>query len=58
VLQTATKPQGTPAADWDKLKSQTTGIFNGRRRHGAYAAKDYGRPNSFSGPRWKRIQPT
>ena len=28
-LQTAPKPDGTPAADWEKLKTQTTAIFNG-----------------------------
>src|SRR5450631_4599013 len=28
-LQTATKPDGTPDADWEKLKAQTSVIFNG-----------------------------
>jgi hypothetical protein len=40
-LQTATKPEGTSAADWDKLKSTTTGIFNNASGMSAYSAKDY-----------------
>jgi tetratricopeptide (TPR) repeat protein len=40
-LQTATKPEGTSAADWDKLKSTTTGIFNNAAGMSAYSAKDY-----------------
>jgi len=60
-LQTATKPDGTPAADWDKLKAQTTGIFNGAAGISAYqagvaasqakdtatAAKDYAKAEPF-----------
>jgi hypothetical protein len=37
-VQTATKPDGTPAADWDKLKVQTTAIFNGAAGISAYQA--------------------
>ena len=33
-LQTANKPDGTPHADWDKLKAQTAGIFNNAAGHG------------------------
>ncbi len=40
-LQTAAKPPDTPDADWQKLKSQTTGIFNNAAGMSAYAAKDY-----------------
>ena len=46
-LQTATKPDGTPAADWDKLKSTTTGIFNNAAGMSAYAAKDYAKAERF-----------
>ena len=46
-LQTATKPDGTPAADWDKLKSTTTGIFNNAAGMSAYAAKDYAKAEQF-----------
>jgi tetratricopeptide (TPR) repeat protein len=46
-LQTATKPDGTPAADWDKLKSTTTGIFNIAAGMSAYAAKDYAKAERF-----------
>ncbi len=35
-LQTATKPQGTADADWDKLKTQTAAIFNGASGVSAY----------------------
>ena len=40
-LQTATKPAETTAADWDKLKSTATGIFNNAIGMSAYNAKDY-----------------
>ena len=40
-LQTAAKPDGTSAADWKKLKSQATVIFNGADGMSAYQAKDY-----------------
>jgi tetratricopeptide (TPR) repeat protein len=46
-LQTATKPEGLPAADWDKLKSQTALIFNGAAGIGAYQAKDYAKAQQF-----------
>jgi tetratricopeptide (TPR) repeat protein len=46
-LQTAPKPDGTPAADWDKLKSQTAIIFNGAAGMGAYQAKDYAKAQQF-----------
>src|ERR1035441_325205 len=37
-LQTATKPDGTSEADWQKLKSQTSGIFNGAGGISGYQA--------------------
>lgn len=46
-LQTATKPDGTPAADWEKLKSQTAGIFNGAAGISAYQAKNYAKAQQF-----------
>jgi tetratricopeptide (TPR) repeat protein len=46
-LQTATQPQGTPAADWDKLKQQTAGIFNGAAGISAYQAKDYAKAEQY-----------
>jgi tetratricopeptide (TPR) repeat protein len=46
-LDTATKPQGTPDADWDKLKSQTGGIFNGAAGISAYQAKDYANAEKY-----------
>jgi tetratricopeptide (TPR) repeat protein len=46
-LQTATKPDGTPAADWEKLKSQTAVIFNGAAGISAYQAKDYAKAERF-----------
>jgi tetratricopeptide (TPR) repeat protein len=46
-LQTATKPQGTPDADWEKLKTQTTAIFNGSAGLGAFQAKDYGKAEKY-----------
>ncbi len=46
-LQTAVKPDGTLAADWDKLKSTTTGIFNNAAGMSAYAAKDYAKAERF-----------
>jgi tetratricopeptide (TPR) repeat protein len=44
---TAVKPADTPAADWDKLKTQTTAIFNNAAGMAAYAAKDYGKAQQF-----------
>jgi tetratricopeptide (TPR) repeat protein len=46
-LQTAAKPDGTSAADWDKLKMQTSGIFNGAAGISAYQAKDYAKAEQF-----------
>ncbi len=46
-LQTAAKPDGTPAADWEKLKSQTAVIFNGAAGISAYQAKDYAKAQRF-----------
>lgn len=42
-LQTATKPEGTSDADFQKLKSQVSGIFSGASGIAAYSAKDYGK---------------
>jgi tetratricopeptide (TPR) repeat protein len=46
-LQTAAKPDGTTQAEWDKLKTTTTGIFNNAAGMSAYAAKDYGKAEQF-----------
>src|SRR5208337_805100 len=46
-LQTATKPEGTPDADFQKLKSQTAVIFNGAAGMSAYQAKDYAKTQQF-----------
>jgi tetratricopeptide (TPR) repeat protein len=46
-LQTATKPTGTPDADWDKLKTQTSAIFNGAAGLAAFQAKDYGKAEKY-----------
>jgi len=46
-LQTATKPDGTPDADFQKLKSQTAVIFNGAAGMAAYQAKDYAKTEQF-----------
>src|ERR1700720_2757719 len=46
-LQTATKPDGTPAADWEKLKAQTAIIFNGAAGMKYYQAKDYANAQKF-----------
>lgn len=46
-LQTATKPDGTQQADWDKLKTQTSGIFNGAAGIAAYNAKDYAKAEQY-----------
>jgi tetratricopeptide (TPR) repeat protein len=46
-LQTATKPEGMSDADFQKLKSQTTSIFNGAAGLKAYAAKDYAKAEQF-----------
>ncbi|MGA7078130.1 MAG: hypothetical protein WBQ43_04475 [Terriglobales bacterium] len=44
---TQVRPGDTPAADWDKLKAQTTAIFNNAAGMAAYAAKDYGKAEQF-----------
>jgi hypothetical protein len=46
-LQTATRPDGTSQADWDKLKTQTSGIFNGAAGIAAYQAKDYAKAEKY-----------
>ncbi len=40
-LQTATKPDGTSDADFQKLKTQVTAIFNGAAGLAGFQAKDY-----------------
>ena len=58
-LQTATKPDGTSDADWDKLKAQTSRDFQWRRRHGCLSMpRIMRRRSSICAPRWKRIRPT
>ncbi|HLX84698.1 MAG TPA: hypothetical protein VKR59_12425 [Terriglobales bacterium] len=50
-LQTATKPFGTSDADWDKLKAQTTVIFDGAAGLAAYqatATQPAGQPKDFA----------
>jgi tetratricopeptide (TPR) repeat protein len=49
-LQTATKPPGTSDADWTKLKTQTTSIFNGAAGIAAYSAKDFAKAEKFLRP--------
>jgi len=49
-LQTATKPAGTSDADWTKLKTQTTSIFNGAAGIAGYNAKDYAKAEKFLRP--------
>jgi len=46
-LQTATKPDGTADADFQKLKSQTAVIFNGAAGMSAYQAKNYAKAEQF-----------
>ena len=46
-LQTAPKPDGTPAADWDKLKAQTTAIFNGAAGLSGFQVKDYAKAEKY-----------
>jgi tetratricopeptide (TPR) repeat protein len=46
-LQTATKPEGTTDADFQKLKSQTAGIFNGAVGMAGYQAKDYAKAQQY-----------
>ncbi len=42
--QAAQRPASTPPADWEKLKTQTAGIFNGAAGMAALQQKDY--PNA------------
>jgi hypothetical protein len=46
-LQTAVRPYDTTPADWDKLKTQTSGIFNGAAGISAYQAKDYANAEQY-----------
>lgn len=46
-LDTAAKPDGTSAADWDKLKATTAGIFNNAAGMSAYTAKDYAKAEQY-----------
>ena len=46
-VATATKPAGTPEANWDKLKTETSTIFNGAAGLSAYQAKDYAKAEKY-----------
>jgi len=46
-LQTVAKPDGTSDADFQKLKAQTAGIFNGAAGMAAYQAKDYAKAQQY-----------
>jgi tetratricopeptide (TPR) repeat protein len=46
-LQTAAKPEGTSEADFQKLKAQTAGIFNGAAGMAAYQAKNYPKAQDY-----------
>jgi|ERR1039457_2156531 tetratricopeptide (TPR) repeat protein len=46
-LGTATKPDGTSQADWDKLQTTTKGIFNNAAGMSAYQAKDYAKAQQY-----------
>jgi tetratricopeptide (TPR) repeat protein len=46
-LPTVARPEGTTQAEWDKLKTTTTGIFNDAAGMSAYAAKDYAKAEQF-----------
>jgi tetratricopeptide (TPR) repeat protein len=46
-LQTMTKPDGTSDADFQKLKAQTSAIFNGAAGIAAYQAKDYAKAEKY-----------
>ena len=46
-VQTASKPEGTTDADFQKLKAQTAGIFNGSAGMAAYQAKDYPKAQQY-----------
>lgn len=46
-VQTATKPEGTKDEDFQKLKTQVSGIFNGSAGMNAFQAKDYAKAQQF-----------
>jgi tetratricopeptide (TPR) repeat protein len=46
-LQTATKPDGTSDADWQKLQTQTKAICNGAAGLGAFQTKDYAKAEQY-----------
>jgi len=46
-LQTAAKPDGTSDADFQKLKSQTTAIFNAAAGLAGFQAKDYAKAEQY-----------
>ena len=46
-LQTATKPEGTSDADFEKFKKQTSGIFNGVAGIAALQSKDYAKAQKY-----------
>ena len=46
-IQTAQKPAETSDADWQKLKSQTSGIFNGAVGLNALQTKDYTKAQQY-----------
>jgi tetratricopeptide (TPR) repeat protein len=45
--QTATKPDSASAADWEKLKTQTAGIFNSAAGLAAFQTKDYAKAEKY-----------
>src|SRR5256714_394248 len=46
-LQSATKPEGTSDADFEKFKKQTSGIFNGVAGIAALQSKDYAKAQKY-----------
>jgi hypothetical protein len=48
-VQTVTKPDGTTDADFQKLKSETSGIFNGAAGMAALQAKNYDKAQQYLG---------
>ena len=48
-VQTAAKSADLSQADWDKLKTQTTGIFNNAAGMNAYANKDFANAEKYLG---------
>lgn len=47
ALPAWTKPEGTPEADFEKVKNQMTAIFNGAAGFGALQAKDYAAAKNY-----------